>query len=66
MQLASTLASRVDGRLDRDADARASGLIINMCGWIERRIRQRQWRIRQPSEQQQQQQQQQWRWLQIS
>ncbi len=35
MQLTSTLASRVDGRLDRDADARASGLIINTCGWID-------------------------------
>ena len=35
MQLSTTLASRVDGRLDRDADARASGLIINTCGWID-------------------------------
>ena len=35
MQLSTTLASRVDGRFDRDADARASGLIINTCGWID-------------------------------
>jgi polyribonucleotide 5'-hydroxyl-kinase len=35
MQLTSTLATRVDGRLDRDSDTRASGLIINTCGWID-------------------------------
>ena len=31
--LVSLLAGRVDGRLERDADARASGVIINTAGW---------------------------------
>eukprot|EP01041_Mallomonas_annulata_P001478 gene1477-2841_t len=31
----SSLASRVNERLDKDMDARASGVIINTCGWVE-------------------------------
>lgn len=31
--LVSLLAARVDSRLDRDADARASGILINTAGW---------------------------------
>lgn len=34
-QLVTTLASRIDGRLERDADARASGIIINTTGWVD-------------------------------
>jgi polyribonucleotide 5'-hydroxyl-kinase len=34
-QLVSTLASRVMTRLSNDVDARASGIVINTCGWIE-------------------------------
>jgi mRNA cleavage and polyadenylation factor CLP1 P-loop len=32
-QLVFLLASRIDSRLERDADARASGIIINTSGW---------------------------------
>ena len=32
-QLVQTLASRIDSRLDKDVDARASGIIINTTAW---------------------------------
>ena len=33
--LVSTLSSKVMARLDKDVDARASGIIINTCGWVD-------------------------------
>lgn len=33
--LLNNLAKRVDARLSKDVDARASGLIVNTCGWID-------------------------------
>lgn len=35
LQLVQTLALRIDGRLDRDVDARASGIIINTTAWSD-------------------------------
>jgi polyribonucleotide 5'-hydroxyl-kinase len=29
------MANKVQARLSRDTDARASGLVINTCGWID-------------------------------
>lgn len=33
--LVSTLATSVYQRLEKDADAKASGIVINTCGWVE-------------------------------
>lgn len=33
--LVSTLAEKVNQRLDRDADTKASGIIVNTCGWVD-------------------------------
>ena len=33
--LVTALSTKVMARLDKDADARASGLIINTCGWVD-------------------------------
>ena len=33
--MVSNLAGKVEARLERDADARASGLIVNTCGWVD-------------------------------
>ena len=33
--LVSTLEDKVNQRLDRDADTKASGIIVNTCGWVD-------------------------------
>ena len=33
--LVSHLALKIRARFDRDAEARASGIIVNTCGWID-------------------------------
>lgn len=35
-KLISTLALKVEARLNKDLDAKASGIIINTCGWIDK------------------------------
>ena len=33
--LVDTLANKINSRFERDSDARASGIIVNTCGWID-------------------------------